>query len=184
MSFCRRRFNLYLLTAALGLLVSGCAMWQRQHAFGAVLRVHIEGEAGGGSGSTKTITIMRSEPMTLTITTDPILTESDVSGARLVETKDGGFSVEITLEQTAGWKLEEYTADNPGKHLAIFAQWSAKKEDGRWLAAPYITRRLAGGTLTFTPDASHDEAQQLITALGVDAKRNAGVPDKDSIPAK
>jgi hypothetical protein len=177
MNFCRRRFNLYFACAALGLLVSGCALWQREHAFGAVLRIHLESETST-AGTTKSISIMRSQPVTLNISTLPILTEADVSGAQLVESPGGGFSVRISFEETAGWKLEQYTAGNPGKHLAIFAQWSTKPEDGRWLAAPYISRRMAGAALTFTPDASRDEAEQLVKTLNVDAKKNAGIKDK------
>ena len=177
MNFYRRRFNLYFLPAALWLLVSGCALWHHEHAFGAVLRIHGESESSA-TGSTKSISVLRSQPMTINIATDPILTESDVAGAKLVDSPGGGFSVEVTFEETGGWSLEQYTAGNPGKHLAIFAQWSDKKEDGRWLAAPLVIRRMGGGVLTFTPDASHEEAEQLVKALNVDAKRNSGLKDK------
>jgi hypothetical protein len=177
MNFCRRRFNLYFLPATLGLLLSGCALWHRQHDFGAVLRIHVESESKA-AGSNKSISVLRSQPMTINISTDPILTESDVISAKLLDTPDGGFSLEIKFEETAGWRLEQYTAGNPGKHLAIFAQWSLNKEDGRWLAAPFIARRMAGGVLTFTPDASREEAEQLVKTLNVDAKRNAGLKDK------
>ncbi len=176
MNFYRRRFNLYFLPAALCLLVSGCALWHRQHDFGAVLRIHVESELST-AGSNKSISVLRSQPVTINISTDPILTEADVSSAKLIDSPGGGFSMEITFEEAAGWKLEQYTAGNPGKHLAIFAQWSSKKGDGRWLAAPSINRRMAGGVLTFTPDASREEAEQLVKTLNVDAKRNAGLKD-------
>jgi len=176
MNFYRRRFNLYFLPAALCLLVSGCAFWHSHHDFGAVLRIHVESETTT-AGSNKSISVLRSQPIVISISTDPILTESDVSGARLIDSPGGGFSVEIKFEETAGWKLEQYTAGNPGKHLAVFAQWSSKKGDGRWLAAPFISRRMAGGILTFTPDASHEEAEQLVKTLNVDAKRNSGLKD-------
>jgi hypothetical protein len=177
MNFYRRRFNLYFLPAVLCLLVSGCALWHREHDFGAVLRIHVESESSA-AGSNKTISVLRSQPMMLNISTDPILTESDVIGAALLDTPGGGFSVEVKFEETAGWRLEQYTAINPGKHLAIFAQWSAKPTDGRWLAAPLINRRMAGSELTFTPDASHEEVEELVKTLNVDAKRNAGIKDK------
>src|SRR5580700_7878949 len=115
MNFCSRRFNLYLLAATLGLLATSCAMWHRHRAFGAVLRIHLEAQANAG-GATKSISVMRSQPMTFNISTDAILTESDVSGARLVDSPGGGFSVEVTFEETGGWKLEQYTASNPDKH--------------------------------------------------------------------
>jgi len=177
MNFYRRRFNLYFLPAVLCLLVSGCALWDREHAFGAVLRIHVESETSS-AGSNKTISVLRSQPVQVNISTDPILTESDVIGAALLDMPGGGFAVEVKFEETAGWRLEQITSINPGKHLAIFAQWSAKPTDGRWLAAPLINRRLGGSELTFTPDASRDEAEELVKALNVDAKRNAGLKDK------
>ncbi len=44
----------------------------------------------------------------------------------LLDTPDGGFAVEVKFDETGGWTLEEYTAANPGKHLAIFGQWGDK----------------------------------------------------------
>lgn len=172
MCFCTRRFNLYLLPALVWLLVCGCSSThghKDKDPLG-ILRIHIESESSI-AGTTKTVTVLRSQPVEVNITTDPVLTEADVVSARLLNAP-GGFAVEINFDETAGWRLEQYSATNPGKHLAIFAQWSDKPEDGRWLAAPLIVRRIAGARLTFTPDASHEEAEKWVKGLNLAAKKN------------
>ena len=67
--------------------------------------------------------------------------------------------------------LEQYSAANPGKHFAIFGQWGEKLADGRWLAAPLITHRIADGMLSFTPDMSREEADRLVLGLNNVAKK-------------
>jgi hypothetical protein len=176
MSFCGRRFNLYLLPVALCLLASGCALWHHKEKQVAVLRIHVENESSA-AGSNKAISVLRSEPVTLNIFTDPILTEADVIGARVLDTP-GGFALEVKFEDIAGWKLEQYSASNPGKHLAIFAQWSDKVADGRWLAAPLMVRRIADSKLVFTPDASREEMEKLVKGLNLAAKKNADQKSK------
>jgi hypothetical protein len=177
MNFCSRRFNLYLLLMPMLWAVAGCADFHPfHHDKGpvAIVRIHVESESSS-AGSTKSISVMRSDPVSVNISTDPILTESDITAARVVNSPGGGFAIELKLEETSGWKLETYTAINPGKHLAIFGQWSDKVQDGRWLAAPIIARRMAGNTLTFSPDASRQEAQTLVDGLNALAKKTAGV---------
>ncbi len=182
MSFYRPRFNLFFLAAALCLLVPGCSaldlssLFHHQKKSVAILRVHIESEAST-AGSTKTISVLRSQPVELNISTDPILTEADVVAARLLDAP-GGFAVEVKFDDIGGWRLEQFSAINPGKHLAIFAQWGDKLADGRWLAAPLIVHRIAGGTLVFTPDASHAEMEPWVKGLNEAGKKNAGLKSK------
>ena len=176
MRFCRLRFNLYLLPLLVCLALSGCTMFQHKHEPVSVLRVHVESEAAS-VGSTKTISLLRSHPVSINISTDPILTEADVQSARLLDSP-GGFAIELKFEETAGWRLEQYSAINPGKHLAIFSQWSETEKDGRWLAAPQISRRIGNATLVFTPDASHEEAEKIVAGLTIAAKKNAGLKDQ------
>lgn len=171
MSFCPLRFNLYFWLAAAGLAVSGCASWHHDKEPVAILRVHVESESSV-AGTTKNIAVVRSAPVAINVTTDPILTEADVISARLLDVS-GGFALEIRFDQTSSWRLEQSSASSPGKHLAIFAQWSEKPEDGRWLAAPIIVRRMGDGMLVFTPDASHEEAEKLVKGLNAVAKKNA-----------
>ncbi len=134
MNFYARRFNLYLLLAALA-LVSGCATGKNDDKQPAALRIHIESDAGMASNS-KTISVLRSEPVAVTIVTEPILTEANIVAAKLMETP-GGFAVEVKFDESGGWTLEQFSAANPGKHFVIFGQWGDKLANGRWLAAPH-----------------------------------------------
>ena len=153
------------------MLAAGCAMFHHKKDQVGILRVHIESESSL-QHATKSVSVLRSEPVVVNISTDPILTEVDVTDARLLDAP-GGFAVEIKFEETAGWRLEQYSSANPGKHLAIFAQWSKEEKDGRWLGAPIIVRRMANRMLTFTPDASHEEMEKWVKALNEGAKDNA-----------
>ncbi len=169
MNFYRRRFNLYFWPAAL-LLVSGCALWESANHPVAALRVHIEG-GPGASGASETVSVIRSHPVAVTIAGNALLSESDVIAARLIESGNN-FVIELQFDEIAGWALEQYTAVSPGKHLVIFGQWGKKPEESRWLAAPFINRRVAGGMLIFTPDMSREEAEKFIKGLGYAAKEN------------
>jgi hypothetical protein len=176
MNFYGRRFNLYLLLAALA-LAAGCALFHRQGKGEAALRIHIEsGESL--SGGTKTISVLRAAPVMVTILTEAILTEADIAAAALITTADG-YAVQVKLDDSGSLTLEQFSATNPGKHLVIFGQWGDKLENGRWLAAPSINRLVTNGTLTFTPDASREEAEQLVKGLNLTAKKNVTRKSKE-----
>ena len=176
MSFYGRRFNLYLWLLTALTLVSGCALLNLKHKQTAALRIHIENGASA-PGASEIIPVMRTAPVMVNIATEPVLTEANIATAALVETP-GGFAMEIKFDQSGSWTLEQFSAVNPGKHLAIFGQWSDKPADGRWLAAPSIARRIASGTLVFTPDASREEVEKLVKGLNLIAQKNAAVKSK------
>ena len=142
-----------------------------------ILRVHMESESSA-AGTTKTVQVLRAQPVEVNISVDPVLTEADVIAARLFDAP-GGFAIQVNFEETAGWRLEQYTAINPGKHLVIYGHWGEKPEDGRWLAAPLVIRRISNCKLVFTPDATHEEAETLVKGLNAAAKKNADVKSKD-----
>ncbi|HEX9048591.1 MAG TPA: hypothetical protein VF988_16300 [Verrucomicrobiae bacterium] len=165
------------MPAALLLLLAGCSTLKGHHKDLSGLRIHGESESAA-TGGNESITVIRSHPVVLNIVREPLLSESDVTAARLLDVP-GGFAVQVQFEETSAWALEQWTATNPGKHLAIFGQWGKKPVVGRWLAAPLITRRLAGGSLVFTPDASREEMEALVKGLNNVAKENAGIRSKD-----
>jgi preprotein translocase subunit SecD len=169
MNFYGRRFNIILTAAAALALVCGCATGKKEDKQLAALRVHVE--SSGASGN-QTITVLRSQPVQVTIGTEPALTEANIIGARLLETP-GGFAMEVKFDETGTWILEQHSSVNPGKHFAIFGQWGDKLATGRWLAAPIISHRNATGILSFTPDTTRDEARQLVLGLNNAAKKNA-----------
>ena len=121
-------------------------------------------------GTSKTVSVLRADPVLVNIVTEPILTEANIIAAKLMDAP-GGFAVEVKFDESGSWTLEQYSAANPGKHFAIFGQWGDKLANGRWLAAPLITRRIANGMLVFTPDASREEAEQLVIGLNIAAKK-------------
>ena len=129
----------------------------------AALRVHIE-TTPDRTGASQEISVLRSTPVLLTIKREPILSEANMVGAKIIEAQ-GGFAIEIKFDESGTWILEQYSAANPGRHFAIFAQWGDKLSDGRWLAAPFISRRISNGTLSFTPDCSREEADKLVAGL-------------------
>jgi preprotein translocase subunit SecD len=169
MKVCVQQFNVYLaLITALSLLC-GCETEKHKNTNAAALRVHIEARADN-TGSTQTISVLRSDPVVVTIAKEFVLTEANVVAAKIIEVP-GGFAIQIQFDENGSWVLEQYSATNPGKHFVIFGQWGDKLSDGRWLAAPLITHRLANGALSFTPDASREEAEQLVAGLNTVARK-------------
>jgi preprotein translocase subunit SecD len=163
-----RQFNLYFaLMAALGLLC-GCQSKKDNSPVG-VLRVHLEATADNFDTS-QSISLMRADPVLITIGKNPILTEANIVAAKVIDTP-GGFAIEIQFDESSALMLEQYTASNPGKHLVIFGQWGDKISDGRWLAAPLITHLISNGILSFTPDCSREEADQLVLGLNTVSKK-------------
>ena len=169
MNFSPGRFNLYLLGLGVSvLLAAGCATHKKEEKQTAALRVHLQ--SSESISANETVSVLRSQPMLVPVITDPILTESHVASASLLETP-GGFAVEIQFTATGGLMLEQFTSANPGKHLAIYGQWTDLAADGRWLAAPVISHHIANGLLSFTPDASREEAELFVAGLNHIAKK-------------
>ena len=121
------------------------------------------------TGASQQISVLRSDPVLVTIRREPILTEANLVEAKVIDAQ-GGFALEFKFDENGTWLLEQYSAANPGRHFVIFGQWSEKPTDGRWLAAPLITHRIAGGMLVFTPDCSREEADKLVTGVNAAAK--------------
>jgi preprotein translocase subunit SecD len=161
-----RQFNIYLALVVLLGLACGCKTTKKTQT--AALRVHIE-TSPDPAGTSQTISVLRSDPVLITIKSEPILSEADVVQVKVVDAT-GGFAIEIKFDENGAWLLEQYSAANPGRHLVIFGQWGDKAANGRWLAAPLITSRISGGRLVFTPDCSREEADQLTVGLNNTAK--------------
>lgn len=171
MNFYTRRFNVYLLPLLLaGLMTPGCAWFHKKPPkdVGAV-RVHIESPVAAGD-ETQVVSVLRADPVVVTILKDPVLTESDLLRAVLRESP-GGFYVELVFDETGALTLEQYTGAYGGKHFVVFGQWGDKLKDGRWLASPIIAARSTTGTLAFTPDMSRAEAEQWVKGLNATAKK-------------
>jgi preprotein translocase subunit SecD len=161
-----RRFNIYLALAVLLGLACGCQTSKKTQT--AILRVHIE-VSPDPAGTSQNISVLRSDPVLVTIKREPILTEANIVTAKVIDAR-GGFAIEIKFDENGTWLLEQYSAANPGSHFVIFGQWGEKISDGRWLANPVISRRISNGTLAFTADCEREEADQLVLGLNDAAK--------------
>ena len=162
-----RRFNIYLALATLLGLFCGCQTPQEKQT--AALRVHIE-TSSDPAGTSQTISVLRSDPVLVTIKSEPFLTEANVVAVKVMDAT-GGFAIEIKFDENGTWLLEQYSAANPGHHFVVFGQWGEKIADGRWLAAPLITHRVADGILAFTADITRAEADRLVLGLNNVAKK-------------
>jgi hypothetical protein len=175
MKVCARRFNTYLALAAVLAFFCGCHTTDKKAKEVSALRVHLEANPNE-TGATDTVSVLRADPLSVTIMHDPILTEANVLAAKVIDSP-GGFSIMIQFDESATLMLEQYTASNPGRHLVIFGQWGEKATDFHWLAAQLITHRISNGQIAFTPDMdSRAQADRFVLGLNnVAAKVHKGM---------
>jgi len=166
----RRRFNIYLSLFCATALFGGCAWFKKDSPDKqtSTLRIHLE-VLPDNMDFHVAVPVYREKPVLVNVDKAPFLTEANVEEAKVVDVL-GGFDLQIKFDRQGGWILENYTTTNPGKHLAIFATFGRKSDESRWLAAPVISRRLDKAVLTFTPDASREEAERIARGLNNAAK--------------
>jgi preprotein translocase subunit SecD len=166
------RFNIYLLCLALLSPAAGCRSPEsRREKQLATFRVHVEVNPDG-AGLSEAIPIYRAHPTLVNVDRGPILTEGNVAEARVSLDTLNGFALQIQLDPRGTLLLEQYTAMNSGKRFAIYADFGEKLAEHRWLGAPIIARRISNGVLTFTPDATRDEAEEIARGLNNVAIKN------------
>ena len=73
-----RQFNIYLALVVLLGLACGCQTTQKKQT--AALRVHIE-TSPDPAGTSQTISVLRSDPVLITVKSEPILTEANIVGS-------------------------------------------------------------------------------------------------------
>ncbi len=163
------RFNLYLLAMVTLSLVLGCRTPEqikerkRQKQL-ATLRVYLE-VTRGHPGQNLQVTVLRASPIQLNVERGPFLNEIHVASAEVVDTP-GGFRLVVHLNRQGKWLLEQYTAANSNRRLAIRSQWGVAPDvQDRYIAAPLVHTEIKDGILAFTPDASRDEAEQIAIGL-------------------
>ena len=173
------RFNLYLVLLLAVALLPACETDNGQSKLFSTLRLHqeIRAEKADPTVHTETAEVYRANPMKFTVDQNPFLSEGSVKEAKVVEVNGGGFALEIQFDQQGSWLLEEFTSGNPGKHIAILSQFvepgEQKLNQGRWLAAPQIHHHITDGRLTFTPDATREEAEHIAAGLNHVSQRLA-----------
>jgi hypothetical protein len=175
------RFNIYLLLIVALAAFTGCQSPEakRNRQLGTA-RVYLE-VGSARPNQTMQASVLRAAPMSLNIEKNPFLNEIHVAAAQIVETP-GGFALSIRLNTKGAWLLEQYTASHHNRRLAIRCQWGvAPNVQDRYVAAPVITKIIKDGTLTFTPDASREEVEEIVIGLNNYAK-NGWLPDKPYTP--
>jgi preprotein translocase subunit SecD len=168
------RFNIYLLVFLAACLTVGCQSVEgKRKKQIAILRVHME-TVPDASNRTQPITLHRASPVAVVITKTPFLTEQSVKAARVIDSI-GGFAVQIEFNRQGKWLLEQHTGAYQNNRVAVFATFGINDKGDvayqRWLAAPKFSHAIADGILTFTPDATREEANELVLGLNNAAKK-------------
>jgi preprotein translocase subunit SecD len=175
------RFNLYLASALIMGLLSGCTSTPKEDRKPlSTLRLHLEltrpdTQATSGADAkidpfakTEVAEVYRAHKVPFTIDKTPFLTEAMVKEARIVDVP-GGFALQVQFDTQGTWLLEEYTGSNHGRHIVVASQFfdpgQEKINAGRWLAAPQIHNKISDGLFTFTPDATREEADRIVLGL-------------------
>jgi len=161
------RFNIYLLGALAAAVTATCGCRspeeRQQRKLLSTLRLHVEASRDGTQAN-EAVPVYRAKPAWIRITKTPVLTEANVSEAAVVDAV-GGFALRIQFDHEGTVLLNQCTAMNRGRKIAIFSQFGNELKDSRWLAAPVISRHITDGVLVFTPDATRAEAAEI--ALGL-----------------
>jgi preprotein translocase subunit SecD len=167
-------FNTYFWSALAALLIgAGCATDPATYESKedkpdkqlTSLRLHMQ-TIPDPTGRTLEVPVFRTRPVLVTIDKEPFITEGNVMTAEVLD-EPGGFSIQITFERQGRWLLEKFTAANLKRRIAIYAAFGPD----RWLAAPVVQQTITDGKLTFTPDATREEALRIVRGLKNYAKK-------------
>lgn len=162
------RFNIYsqlvalLLALALG---AGCKSGKEKDPNKyskrdeASLRFHLEVNRDGQENNGP-ITVGRQSPFELNVEKRPFLTEFQIEKASVVDDV-GGFAISVQFDKQGTFLLEQYTTGHKGRRIGIMAEFGQV----RWIAAPVINKRVGDGLFVFTPDASREEAERIVSGL-------------------
>lgn len=169
----RKRFNIYLLMAFAAAIACGCQSPEtKKKKQLATLHLHIE-VSPDTLGHTEVASILRNTPFDLKVEKTPFLTEGNITESQVVNTM-GGFAITLQFNNEGKLLLEEYTAANRGRKIAVFSQWGKDLAQHRWLAAPAVNSRISNGLFAFTPDASRAEAEEIVLGLNNVSKKIRG----------
>jgi preprotein translocase subunit SecD len=178
MKICWHRFNIYLSLVLAAGVVCGCRTSEesRQKKLLSTVRLHLETNRDT-SGFNEAVPIYREHPFMVTVEKIPFLNESNLSEARVVDVV-GGYALRLQFNHAGTALLEQYTATNRGKRIAVFCQFGEDLKEVRWLAAPVISRSIGDGVFVFTPDATREETEQIAFGLNNDVKKSTTWIDK------
>jgi len=163
------RFNSYLAFMVFAVVViCGCRTTGLTSKAASTLRLHIE-VSPDGTPRNLAVPIFRERPVLIYIEKEPIVHELMIDEAKLVEAHDG-FSIQVKFNSQGAGLLTNYALSYKGRRVAIFSQFGDAASQARWLAAPLMSQCITNGVLTFTPDATRNEAERIVLGLNNVAK--------------
>jgi len=165
----QKRFNIYLGLLLASVIAGGCQSAAKRSREISTLRLHLEVNPDG-TDRNKPVPVYRASPVMINVENTPFLHEANISMAQVVEAT-GGFAIQVQFNSYGGKLLEQYSTAWKGKRIAIFSQFGDTAAQSRWLAAPLITRKITDGLLVFTPDATREEAERIVSGLNVVAQQ-------------
>ena len=173
-------FNIYFLLCAMVVLflTPGCKTSpetqkkNKEKKLATVLRLHLETRPDN-SGHQETISVLRDNPVKISVQKTAFLNEANIAEADIID-GIGGFSISLKFDRRGRLLLEQFSTANIGRRIAVYAQFSEGLKEARWLAAPLVHKRIGDGVLTFTPDASREEAELIVKGLNNVAKKVQG----------
>jgi hypothetical protein len=160
------RFNLYLCVALLltAAVVIGCQTEARKRKHQpSMLSIHVQNPPDRTNMSER-VPIYRAHPYMINVDKEPILTQIDIIKAEVIDVV-GGFAIRLQFSRDGTLLLEENSVSHAGQRFAIYCEFGEQLKEKRWLAAPIVSRHITDGVLVFTPDATREEADQLVLGL-------------------
>lgn len=177
------RFNIYLvlaLAAVLPLCTSCRSPEGQKKKLVSTFRLYMEAHRSEPRAG-EPVPIYREQPVLVRVEKEPFLTEANIKSARVIDIV-GGFAITVQYDKEGSWLLEQYTTSNKGRRFAVLSQWVTPPEKkfnkARWLGAPKLTTPVSDGVLTFTPDATRDEALLIVQGLNNVAKKTGAATEE------
>ncbi|MBM3882139.1 MAG: hypothetical protein FJ387_20860 [Verrucomicrobia bacterium] len=167
-----RRFNTYLALVGVACLAVGCAGSGKgsRRAEASTLRLHLETDTPPGDKSA-VVPVYRASPVPVQVTKAPFLDEGHLIDAAVVDVV-GGFAIQVRYDFHGTLALQNATTAHRGRRLAVHTMFT----EARWLAAPIMATPIMDGVLTFTPDATREEAERIVRGLNNLATRLGNRP--------
>lgn len=150
--------NLALVLMA-GLLAAGCTSKDDEKL--ATVRLHLEVNKEMNRRSQE-ISVLRSHPVLINVEDAPFLHEGYIEEIELIES-NGGHEIRLKFNQSGTWMLENITAGNYGKRIAVMAQFP----ETRWVSATVIRGRVSNGIYQFAPDADLEETRRIVDGMNL-----------------
>jgi len=159
-------FALLLLIGWIGILGgSGCSSLGKDSKQKAYLRIYLEASINDPAQSI-VVPVYRKQPVLIRIQKEPILDERSLVHAAVVK-GIGGYSIELVFDFHGKLVLQQLSNAYRGRRLVLQAIFP----EARWLGTIRMNRPIMDGVLTFTPDATLEEAQRIVEGLNRVARK-------------